>query len=150
MRLVALAVLATACGSDSHSVPPIFPADYAATYTEVRNCRPSIEHGAVNVRVLAAPDALVPYTGRMMAFPEGAIVLKEEYPSADTACAGAIRYWTVMEKLADGSSPDTLDWHWQKLDSTRHVLLDDDQSCIACHQMCTAANGGYLYTCTAP
>jgi len=139
--------LTAACGGD---VKPLFPADYATTYQEVRNCRPSVEHGPVNVHVLASPDALVPYTGRAEPFPEGAILVKEEFAEADTTCSGAIRAWTAMEKLADGSSPATLDWHWQKLDPGRHVTMDDDVTCTRCHQGCDPPPDGYLYTCTAP
>jgi hypothetical protein len=138
------------CGNDPPPIKPSFPVDYAATYQEVRNCRPSIEHGTVNIRVLASPDALVPYTGRAQPFPTGAILLKEEYAFDDDACAGPIRYWTMMEKLDDGSAPPLLDWHWQKVDANRNVKLNDDETCTTCHQMCDATNGWYDYTCTMP
>jgi len=139
---------ASACTGKSD--PPVFPADYASTYTEVRNCRPSVEHGPVNVHVLASPLALDTYMSRTGEFPTGSVLLKEEYAEADLSCAGPIRQWTVMEKLADGSSPSTLDWHWQKVDSTRHTILSDDVSCFGCHMNCDVSTGGYLYTCTMP
>jgi hypothetical protein len=141
------------CGTDVPPEPPIFPADYASTYMEVRNCRPSLEHGSVNIRVLASPDALTPYTGRMVPFPTGSILLKEEYAESDLACAGPIKFWTVMQKLADDSSPATIDWQWQKLDASRHVTMSNDETCIMCHAMCLPppdGTGGYLHTCTEP
>ena len=148
MRHAVLLLVVAACSGDASK--PLFPTDYASTYTEVRNCRPSVEHGAVTIRVLAAPDALVPYTGRTQPFPTGAILLKEEYADSDDTCAGPIKQWTVMQKIADGSAPTLLDWHWQKVDAKHHVILEDDDTCIACHQMCDAAHGGYLNTCTVP
>jgi hypothetical protein len=148
-RAETLLVLLVGCGGDP-SEPPLFPADYAATYTEVRNCRPSIEHGAVNVHVLAAPDALETYTTRTGPFSTGAIVLKEEYAEQDDTCAGPIRAWTVMEKLDDGTSPATLDWHWQKVNAQRTTTSVNDETCTTCHAMCDSENGGYLHTCTQP
>ena len=150
LRVVAVAILASTSSSCSDPAKAvIFPADYAATYTEVRNCRMSVEHGPVNIRVLAAPDALDAYTTRAAPFSTGAILLKEEYPEGDTTCAGPLKAWTVMEKLDDGSAPAALDWHWQKVDAKRHVLTDNDQTCIACHMNC-APPSGYLNTCTEP
>ena len=149
MRRAVLVVALVACGSDPKTEPPIFPTDYATTYREVRNCRPSVEHGPVNIHVLASPDAFTPYKMRAAPFPTGAILLKEEFAESDTACAGPIKQWTVMEKLDDGTSAATLDWHWQKVDSKRKTIMDDDQTCIACHTMCVAPQG-YLHTCTDP
>ncbi len=147
--LLALVCCAAACGTDNKTEAPIFAADYASSYTEVRNCRPSVEHGPVNIRVLAAPDALTTYTTHNGPFTTGAILLKEEYPEADTACAGPIKQWTVMEKLDDGSATAMLDWHWQKVDKSRKPIMVDDPTCIACHKMCQAPQG-YLNTCTLP
>ena len=121
-----LACALGACGTEPTPDPPDFPADYLATYTEVRDCRNSIEHGAVRIRVLAAPDALAAYTGRQAPFPTGALLLKEEYDSSDLSCAGPIRFWTTMEKLDVGTATPTLDWHWQKVDATRRVTEQDD------------------------
>ncbi len=149
MRPVVLVIALAACGTDNKTEPPIFPADYAATYREVRNCRASVEHGPVRIRVLAAPDAFTAYTTHNAAFTTGAILLKEEYPEEDTACAGPIKAWTVMEKLDDGSAPATIDWHWQKVASNRKTMTNDDPGCIGCHTNCVAPQG-YLYTCTQP
>lgn len=153
-NLVVLALaFASACGTDVQPEPALWPTDYASTYTEVRNCRMSLEHGTVNIRVLASPDALMPYTTRMAAFPTDAILLKEEYAESDLSCAGPIKFWTVMQKLPDDSSTPTLDWHWQKTDGKRNVTMNNDETCIACHSMCLPppeGTGGYLHTCTEP
>lgn len=129
---------------------PVFPADYASTYTEVRNCRQSGDHDLNIIRVLADPTALDPYQNQNVVFPVGAVVLKEEYDFADVTCAGPILRWTVMSRLATGSSPETLDWQWQEVDSGRKVVSEDLQRCIACHSNCTAANGGFESTCALP
>jgi len=129
---------------------PIFPADYASTYTEVRDCRQSGDHDLNIIRVLADPSALGPYQNHDAPIPAGGVVLKEEYDFADPTCSGPIKQWTVMVRLADGSSPETLDWHWQRVDAERRVNGDDEQRCIACHTGCTSDMGGYEYTCALP
>lgn len=129
---------------------PVFPTDYALTYTEVRNCRQSGDHDLNIIRVLADSTALDPYQNQNVVFPIGAVLLKEEFDFADVTCAGPIVRWTVMSRLDTGSSPETLDWHWQEVDKDRNVVSDNAQRCIACHSNCTVANGGFESTCTMP
>jgi hypothetical protein len=147
-----VAVLLAACSSGPAAIESEIPADYATTYTKVRPCLPSIEHGTVNVVVFAAPDAVATYHTLMGEFSEGALLLKEEYARADQTCTGRIRRWTAGQKLAAGSSPATLDWHWQELDIDGAVTKDNDQTCIACHTNCVpgGSEGGYRYICSAP
>ena len=147
--------LATACpsgddGGAASGPDPLFPDDYEASYTEVRDCRGSGDHDLHNIRILADPAALVPYDGRVEPFPEGAIVLKEEYDFGDIACAGEIIEWTVMQRLPTGSSASTLDWAWQELDADRRVLTEDEPRCISCHQGCGVPPDGYDGTCASP
>ncbi len=140
---------ALGCGDDAPSGPaPSFPADYASTYSEVRDCRSSSEHEFMRVRVLADAIALGPYVGRDADFPVGSVVLKEEYDFADTACAGDVIRWTVMTRLATGSSPETLDWYWQEVDAARRVETEDENRCIGCHTGCGVPPDGYQGTCT--
>jgi hypothetical protein len=151
--LATLAALALgACGGDDGDGgdPPLFPADYATTYQQVRNCRNSIEHPG-RIRVLAAPDALAPYRGRSGPFPVGAVVLKEVYSSIDSSCAAEIDNFAVMVKLEPGSSPDTLDWSWQEVSFDRKKTATDVPRCTTCHARCgVPAEGGYDATCTHP
>jgi hypothetical protein len=154
-RFLVAVVVCSACGNDVAKPlpPPVFPADYVAQgYMEVRNCRPSLEHSPDNIRVLAsmAPDAFTPYTTRTGTFPTGAIVLKEQYYAADTSCTGPIHQWTVMERLDTDSSPDTFDWHWQRVDNHLHTTMDNDQTCIACHNDCGGSGDRFFHTCTDP
>jgi hypothetical protein len=140
---------ALSCGDDAPGGPaPAFPSAYAASYTEVRGCRSSGEHELNNIRVLADPDALVPYRDRLADFPVGSVVLKEEYDFGDTSCGGEVIRWTVMARLAPGSSAQTLDWYWQDVDGSRRVVSENDSRCIGCHQGCGAAPEGYEGTCT--
>ncbi|MCB9702170.1 MAG: cytochrome P460 family protein [Myxococcales bacterium] len=156
LGLAALTLTALACNGDdsgeseSAGPDPDFPADYPASYVEVRNCRGSGDHDLNNIRILADPSALGPYQGRNAPFPEGAIVLKEEYDFADQSCNGPVKQWTVMRRLAAGSSPDTLGWSWQRVDAQRSVVDVDAPRCIDCHTGCGVPPEGYEGTCAVP
>jgi hypothetical protein len=140
-----------ACGDDGgDGEPPVFPADYAATYQEVRNCRFSLEHDLTRMRILASPEALTPYRMRNAPFPTGAIVLKEQYDSADLDCTGRLLHFTVMQKLEPGSSPDTLDWTWQKVSADHKIMTTDIKRCTNCHTNCGKPPEGYEGTCAVP
>ena len=152
--LAALAALAAhallACSDDGGGDVALFPTDYAATYQQVRNCRMSLEHGFVPIRVLAASDALASYQGRGAPFPAGAIVLKEEYQGGDSTCSGAPMRFTVMKKLPAGSAPDALDWTWQEVDADRASTGKEITRCIGCHADCGKPPDGFDGTCTVP
>ena len=141
--------LSLACGDDERAKElPFFPADYAASYVEVRNCRPSGDHNLSLVRVLADPDTASAYLERDQGFEVGALLVKAEYDFADTECQGDIVRWTVMRRLLEGSSADTLDWDWQDVDAARRVASTNDSRCIGCHTGCGVPPVGYLGTCT--
>ena len=146
---------AAACGAGDDTtdsgdgVTPVFPTDYAATYREVRNCRFSLEHDLMHVRVMASPEALTPYSGRVEAFPPGAVVLKEQYGEDDTDCTGPIVTTTVMQKLAVGALPSDLDWTWQEVTPAHHTLPTTPR-CVQCHKDCGKAPDGYDGTCEVP
>ena len=146
--VVAVVAAAGACGDDPAT--PAFPADYAGSYVEVRDCRASADHDLNKVRVLVDPGAADAYLLRDRAFPTGSVVLKEEFDFGDTGCTGEPVQWTVMEQLPTGSAPDTLDWRWQKVTTARAVKTEDDQRCIGCHEACGIAPDGYLGTCAIP
>lgn len=154
MALGALLVAACSNGGDPPSstpgAAPSFPADYASTYKEVRNCRQSGEHDLNRVRVVADPAAFGPYQARDRPIPVGAVVLKEEYDFADTTCSGPVKLWTVMQRREPGSSPTTLDWRWEEVDGQRNVIATDTPRCYGCHAGCTPDAGGYENTCEVP
>lgn len=137
---VALALALAACGDDAPE--PMFPADYATSYVEVRDCRSSSEHDLRKVRILADPAALDPYTTRAAPFPVGAIVLKEEYDFADGACAGPILEWTAMRRLEADAT-----WAWERVDADRAIVSTDDARCRNCHASCGRAPDGHDGTC---
>ena len=148
---IASCILGSSCEDDPPMGPePVLPEDYAATYTEVRDCRQSGDHDLRVVRVLADPVALAAYADRSAPFPPGAIVVKEEYEFGDTACEGSIEQWTVMEKLEVGSDPDMLDWRWQTIDTDRRVANENEPRCAGCHAGCGVPPDGYDGTCTVP
>jgi hypothetical protein len=154
MRLLAVATwsaLLAACSDPDAPPPPApsFPADYAASYVEVRGCRKSADHELEHVRVLADAAAAEPYVERAGAFPEGAVVLKEQYDPSDTTCSGPIVQWTAMRKTS--AATEHLGWAWQRVDAERRVLETNQLGCSTCHQACTgASNAGYDATCADP
>ena len=115
----------------------------------MRDCRQSGDHDLNQIRILADPAALGPYTDRADPFPEGAVVLKEEYEFGDVDCSGPIRQWTAMTKLPTGSDPDNLDWFWERVDSGRRVVDEQNPRCAGCHDDCEPPDG-YDFTCTVP
>lgn len=143
---VVLAAL-SACGGDP---VPAFPANYAASFVEVRDCRASADHDLMRIKVLADPSSAAAYQQRDRPFPDGGVVLKAEYDFSDMDCTGDVVQWTVMESLPEGSAPDTGDWHWQKVDVTRKVVSENDERCITCHMACGGPPDGYRGTCTVP
>jgi len=147
----ALCLIAAVCGCSggTDGPPALFPADYAASYQEVRDCRRSLEHSAT-VRILASPDAFAAYDGRSEAFPVGSIVLKEQYATDDITCARSIERYTVMQKVAAQSSPGTLDWTWQEVDADLVETPSDVPQCVNCHTVCGKPPMGYDGTCAEP
>lgn len=141
----------TGCLSEpDDAVEPAFPEDYDLDYTEVRDCRGSGDHDLNKIRILVSPDAVGPYVDRDASFPVDAIVLKEEYDFGDVDCTGPIKQWTVMQRLEAGSSTETLDWAWQRVDFERNVVEEDTPKCYGCHQGCGVAPDGYEGTCAMP
>ncbi len=112
---------------------PVFPANYRASFTEVRDCRFSIEHGGVSIRVLANPVAVQPYLGEQNPLPAGSIVIKEEFDAPDCSDDADLIRWRVMRKEAPGFDPQDGDWHWQQVAADRTVVFDDKTTCITCH-----------------
>jgi hypothetical protein len=152
--LVAVVLFAGACADEAPAPPPpgpavAFPADYAATYTPARECRKSGDHELDFVRVLTDPAATTPYADRSTPFPDGAVVLKEQYDVSDTDCAGPVVAWTVMVKHV--AATDRLGWDWQRVGADRRVLETNGSRCIGCHSGCTGAPAvGYDFTCEEP
>ena len=141
MRWLLFVALA-ACGSDGGS-PPNFPESYRDTYQQVRGCRKSGDHDLNNIRIVTNPTAFIAYTMRNAPFPEGSIVVKEEYDFADTSCLGDLVQWTSMAKI-DGQ------WHWQRVDLDRNVESENEQRCIGCHAQCGLPPDGFDGTCAVP
>jgi hypothetical protein len=151
--LFAAGVALSACShpgpAQPNATPPVFPADYADSYTEVRGCRKSGDHELDFVRVLVDASALGPYTDRTTPFPDGAVALKEQYDVSDTDCSGPIVQWTVMKK--DAAASERLGWDWQRVSAERAVVEANTSRCFGCHESCSGPPGvGYDSTCTEP
>jgi hypothetical protein len=134
--------------NDHAAVEPVFPENYRATFTEVRDCRLGIEHDGYSVRVLANEIARDGYLNNLRPLPVGSIVIKEEYDAADCADDAVLVQWRAMRKESPGFDPGDGDWHWQRVLSDRRVVEDAKASCIGCHRDpdCTARD----YMCMEP
>lgn len=159
---LSLAAAGCSCGDDDgvsidgappDAAPePLFPADYAETYTPVRDCRSSSSHDFHLIKIWADEAAASPYLDRDAPFPVGSIVLKEEYDIGDLDCTGDIVQWTVMQRLEEGAGPPLqLDWFWQKVDENRVVVSQNDARCFGCHDDCDGNPvDSYENTCAVP
>lgn len=140
--LTIAATLACACGGDDDKEPagePFFPRDFASTYTLVRDCRFSIEHDGVSIRVYANDTAAQSYRDGTYPLPEGAILVKQQH--TDGACADLVGF-TAMRKLGAD------DWEWQEVDAEHAVRAKTNAArCVSCHADCTQ---GRDMTCTDP
>jgi hypothetical protein len=118
------------------SIEPIFPADYRDTYVEVRGCRSSIEHGGVSIRVFASPGAATPYLQDQNPFPEGSVLVKEEFDAPDCSNDVDLVRWRAARKEAPGFDPEDADWHWQFVLADRTVADDTKTTCTtsSCHR----------------
>jgi hypothetical protein len=115
-------------------VEPIFPADYRQTFAQVRDCRFSIEHGGVTIRVFANTTGASPYLREESPLPVGTVVVKEEFDAPDCGNDDDLLRWRVMRKEAPGFDPEDGDWHWQWVEPDRSVRFDDKATCISCHR----------------
>jgi hypothetical protein len=128
---------------------PVFPENYRATFTEVRDCRFSIEHGGFTIRVLANDVALEAYLADAAQLPVGSIIIKEEFGGPDCADDSVLEQWRVMRKEPPGFDPNAGDWHWQRvLANGRQVVEDSKASCIGCHSVPECFERDYQ--CTHP
>ena len=138
---ITLLCISAGCGpADPPPATSIVPANYSATYPEVRGCRTTTEHisdyGAgqpaiTNIRVVLDPAAMANYRVAGQTLPAGTFVLKEEY--GDPTCSTIVG-WTVMHK-EPGYDPAHGDWHWQRVRASDHAVLEDGHvtRCINCH-----------------
>lgn len=158
MRFLAfLSLLTVACGPESNPTPSptsLVPTDYDGRFTEVRNCRNTIEHtmtvgssSVSNIRVVINPEAASAYRMNAATLPVGTLVIKEEF--SDASCSRLIS-WTVMRKEPAGYDPTHGDWRWQRVRASDRSVLEDGRvtRCINCHNRpaCTQRD----WQCTEP
>jgi hypothetical protein len=144
-------ILAAGCSDPGPDTPvSLLPADYATTFSEVRNCRRSADHDLNFIRILADGEAAPAYTARNGPFPAGSVIVKEEYDPIDDTCSLALIGWTVMVSQGPGGAPDELDFEWQRIAEDKVVVDKPTGHCVSCHTSCGAAPDGYLGTCAVP
>lgn len=148
--LCAFGAALCACGESGPAYESLLAESYPTGFAAMRPCRPSSDHDLTNVKIFADQTAAPTYLDRMGEFPVGSVVVKEEYDLDDTACTGPVVLWTVMSKLAAGTSTLTSDWRWQRIGRDRKVATQDEKRCINCHADCGGPPFGYNGTCSEP
>jgi hypothetical protein len=146
-RMGCTVILALAAGCETPPSQPeaaLFPPEYPATFTEVRGCRPSVEHDLRYVIIRVSAEAAAAYDQGPRPLPEGTIVVKEEY--GDPGCAQLLA-WTAMRKEPMGYFPAAGDWRWQRVNPARRVIEDGMLArCASCHRGCAAND----FVCAEP
>lgn len=127
----------------------VFPADYRQSYTVVRDCRNSIEHG-FTVKVWANEIAREAYLNDENPLPLGSILVKEEFEGVDCDNDAELAQWRVMRKAVAGlDDTDGDTWQWQRvLAGSREVVENTKASCIDCHRAEGCIERDYM--CTEP
>ena len=122
---------------------PVFPADFASSFTEVRDFRSGVPHPSF-LRVYANNTGASDYTAGNYPLAEGSVLVKEIY--ADPLGAQIVG-WVAMQKREAGFATSSGDWYWQEVDEDR-VVVDSGsiQNCIGCHSACTTTD----WLCTEP
>ncbi len=136
-------------GNGSGAVEAVFPDNYRETFTEVRDCRMSIEHGPFMIRVLANDIALQPYLNNENPLPVGSVLVKEEFLGTDCSNLAELAQWRVMRKEPPGFDPEDGDWHWQLVLAPARTVADNSKrTCIGCHSLSECLERDYQ--CTEP
>jgi hypothetical protein len=146
-------LLLTGCSSSTADppaqpivIPPVWAADFAKSYTQVRPCgmSPSPDHDFHYVTIWTDKASATLYQNRDPKQPlaDGAVVLKPEYE--DKKCTVLITMTAMRrEKGFDAMHGD---WHWQKADKTGTVVQDGKvERCFSCHGGATCP---YDWTCS--
>src|SRR3954453_6382027 len=108
VSLLALGVVVSACAQvDNPSPQMVLPADYRTAFVQVGNCENSIDHGLIDVIVRVRSEDVARYTSGPYPFPQGALVVKEEYRGQG---CGELSGYTVMRKEAPGFFAAGGDW----------------------------------------
>lgn len=124
---------------------PIYPADYRTSFTQVRDCRFSIEHDGVNIRVWANDIALAAYLAEADELPVGSVIIKEEFAGGTCDSDDDLTLISAMRKEDPGFDSEDRDWHFQEVTpSDRRVVNNSKTDCTECHRTCEDRD----YMCT--
>lgn len=146
-----IAVSGIGCGGDDKPSDPTpdpvlaaFPVDFETSYTMVRDCRTTFEHGlGLNIQVWADPGSVQNYLDNEP-FEVGSVLVKTIIDGEDCA-TGSLRSYSVMIKGPAGTDPDHNDWLWQEVRADRTVERDGLlRECASCHSACADRD----YACT--
>jgi hypothetical protein len=134
-------VLGWGCDQDEDAMPAsLLPASFPGGFSVVRDCRFSVEHDSVYIRIFADAGAAPVYEDASYPFATGARVVKEEY--RDSTCTD-VTGWTVMHRLDDAQMAADPNWTWQRLDEMRVPIgPETPETCASCHRACTEGRDG--------
>jgi hypothetical protein len=145
LMLACAGIALVGCPESDPSPAGFVPHDYAERFEEVRDCRFSVEHDSVYIRILAAPEAAAAYRDGQYPFEVGTVIVKQEF--RDASCTDVLGV-TAMQRLATGEAPEHGDWSWERAGPNLTVVDGvDPAGCAACHQACTS---GRDLTCADP
>lgn len=146
---IATAVTALACDPDDGGPAPIYPADWATSFTKVRDCRQTPEHDLNHVTLHVDPASVALWQQCVVydstcteRFAEGATFIKAEY--SDSACTDLVLV-SAAKKSSDAAFADVGGWHWQEVQADGRVAEDGAvERCARCHESC---DGSYDHRC---
>jgi hypothetical protein len=129
---------------------PLFDEDYLDSYSVVRDCRRSMDHDGLFIRIYANDVAADVYNARTGALPDGSTFIKEEHTDSTCNEAGLVG-WAVMRRVA-GSRPESDDWQFQFVDTAeRELSANVREGCVSCHlNDCLGSGPGFDGTCAMP
>ncbi len=143
--VLVIASSGTDCAGNTTGDPAVFPANYRSTYTLVRDCRLSSEHGGDQIRVWVNDIGAQAYLDEEDTLPVGTIVVKEEFAGLDCDNDSELVLWAVMRKEAAGFDPNTNDWEFYEYNApSRTRTATPREICIACHEVPECVDRDYM------
>lgn len=141
LRVAAFLLLAPACEREEEDASPsLVPETFPEGFVEVRDCRFSVEHNAVHIRILAPTDVAQVYLDGQYPFAAGDLVVKQEF--RDSACTELVGM-TAMQRRSAQDPMSGGDWSWQRLDEAAVPIGPEDaRTCSGCHESCTMGRDG--------
>ena len=90
-------------------------------------------------------DAYTEFRDEDVQIPSGTVIVKESFDVAENGAAKAGPLF-IMEKVAEGTSPETMDWYYMMVSATgAPVAVNVISACSECHKENFGFQGGLGY-----